>query len=585
MIPYERSIGSIFDDRYRIDKLIGVGGMAVVFEAFDLRENRVVAVKLLREEISRDVVSVRRFLNESIAVSYLNHPNIVRIFDVKVSDARKYIVMERVLGVTLKKFIETKKRLSHDLTASISAQVLEALVHAHERGIIHRDIKPQNILVQRDGTVKVTDFGIALLPDPDAEGAAPSDRAIGTVNYISPEQASAREVDARTDLYSLGVAMYEMITGVLPFEGKTPLEIAQKQVSEPPPPPSQLVPGMSPGLEEIILTAMQKNPDDRFSSAEEMLSYVRKVERNPRANLHIRTGRLEVTEGGKTKKRRHASFLKPSRYHEEKRSNLPIILGVSLAFLLVGLVTGYYVASDLFSKSALNFFKSDKTEEVTVGSYAGSPYDDLMQADLTMDGVSFDVTYEFSEETPAGTVMAQDPLPGAVRKEGNFTLHLTVSKGPEVTAMDNVTMKEYRAVKIDLLKRGYVVNVEKVESDVFDAGVILYSDPAAGEPLSPGQIVTLTVSRGVDITYVTVPDVRGMTSAEASAKIVEAGLRVGEISPGEPGETPDIVLSQSRTPGQVVPAGSYVGLTVTSSAAPAPEPAPDTPPADPAASG
>ena len=265
----DRYVGKLLDRRYRIRRVIGVGGMAVVFEATDLVMNRIVAVKMLKDEMSNDEVAVKRFINESKAVSMLSHPNIVKIFDVSVKGNLKYFVMERIEGITLKSYMHKKGALSTDEVLSYSEQVLKALEHAHAKGIVHRDIKPQNILLLKNGRVKVTDFGIAMLEDGDV---APSgDKAIGTVYYISPEQASGKEIDQRSDLYSLGVMMYEMATGALPFNADTPISVAMMQVREQPKAPTDIKPDIPKGLEQVILGAMEKTPERRFQNAEQML--------------------------------------------------------------------------------------------------------------------------------------------------------------------------------------------------------------------------------------------------------------------------------------------------------------------------
>ena len=251
MDAYQNYIGLVLDNRYRLKRLVGIGGMAMVFEADDLLKKTTVAVKILKEEFAADEVSVQRFINESKAVLMLSHPNIVKIFDVSVKGEYKYIVMEYIDGITLKAYMQRKGMLSVKETIAYSIQILRALEHAHLGGVVHRDIKPQNIMLLRSGQIKVTDFGIAKLPD--AKTLTATDKAIGTVYYISPEQAAGEKgIDRRTDLYSVGVLMYEMITGKLPFDGENPVSIALKQISEEPKPPR-----------ELRLDGLVMNPDER----------------------------------------------------------------------------------------------------------------------------------------------------------------------------------------------------------------------------------------------------------------------------------------------------------------------------------
>ena len=283
MENYERYVGAVLDNRYRIEKVIGIGGMAVVFKADDLLMRRPVAVKILKDEIARDEPSVKRFINESKAVSMLSHPNIVNIYDVSMKNAEKYIVMEYIEGITLKNYMTKKGVLSLREIIGYTEQILRALSHAHAKGIVHRDIKPQNIMLLKNGIVKVTDFGIAKLPN--AETVTMTDKAIGTVYYISPEQASGNAIDARSDIYSLGVMMYEMATGRLPFTADSPVSVALMQINEAATPPREINNHMPRGLEQIIERAIEKSPENRYQSADEMLRQLMKLKQDPTACL------------------------------------------------------------------------------------------------------------------------------------------------------------------------------------------------------------------------------------------------------------------------------------------------------------
>ena len=277
---YKDYVGTVLDERYLIDGLIGVGGMAIVFEARDtfINNNRV-AIKMLKNEVASDEIMVKRFKNESKAESMLKHRNIVDIHDVSVKGKDKYIVMEYVEGITLKNYLKGKNGpLSFDEITCYTRQILKALCVAHESGIIHRDIKPQNIMVLQNGLIKVMDFGIAKLPN--AETVTVSDKAIGTVYYMSPEQASGKRIDARSDIYSLGAMLYELATGELPFTGDSPLSVVLKQINEDPVPPREINRDIPVGLEQIILCAMSKKPQDRFQSAEIMLDFVKQLYKN-----------------------------------------------------------------------------------------------------------------------------------------------------------------------------------------------------------------------------------------------------------------------------------------------------------------
>lgn len=277
---YQKYIGTTLDNRYHIDELIGIGGMAVVFGATDtyINNNRV-AIKMLKVDVSTNETMVKRFKYESKAESMLKHRNIVAIHDVSVKGAEKYIVMEYVEGITLKNYLKGRNGpLNLNEIICYTKQILRALAIAHENHIIHRDIKPQNIMVLKSGLIKVMDFGIAKLPN--AETITVTDKAIGTVYYMSPEQANGRQIDARSDIYSLGAMLYELATGKLPFTGDTPLSVVMKQIGEDPIPPREINPSIPVGLEQIILCAMSKKPNDRFQSAEIMLNYLRQLEKD-----------------------------------------------------------------------------------------------------------------------------------------------------------------------------------------------------------------------------------------------------------------------------------------------------------------
>lgn len=537
MDAYQNYIGLVLDNRYRLKRLVGIGGMAMVFEADDLLKKTTVAVKILKEEFAADEVSVQRFINESKAVLMLSHPNIVKIFDVSVKGEYKYIVMEYIDGITLKAYMQRKGMLSVKETIAYSIQILRALEHAHLGGVVHRDIKPQNIMLLRSGQIKVTDFGIAKLPD--AKTLTATDKAIGTVYYISPEQAAGEKgIDRRTDLYSVGVLMYEMITGKLPFDGENPVSIALKQISEEPKPPRELNPDIPEGLEQIILFAMEKDKDKRFQTATQMIDLLKRVRENPGV-VFKQKNTPKKTSGGQG----------------GKSSMLPIIMGVASAFLLVALISAFTVVHDIFFGDTAN-----NTATIEVEQFVGRAYDDALQKELDKSSYRVKVDYAYSADTESGIVIAQTPKAGESRKgikgQKFADLTLTVSRGEEELYMDDYTYYDKRQAQIDLRGKGFVVTVSEDYSDVVPDGCVISTSPAAGEKVSAGATVILLVSKGEKIETTVVPNFVGTTSVDAYEILVKSDLRLGTIS-YRYDEYADygIIVEQSLSMGTTVPKG------------------------------
>lgn len=537
MDAYQNYIGLVLDNRYRLKRLVGIGGMAMVFEADDLLKKATVAVKILKEEFAADEVSVQRFINESKAVLMLSHPNIVKIFDVSVKGEYKYIVMEYIDGITLKAYMQRKGMLSVKETIAYSIQILRALEHAHLGGVVHRDIKPQNIMLLRSGQIKVTDFGIAKLPD--AKTLTATDKAIGTVYYISPEQAAGEKgIDRRTDLYSVGVLMYEMITGKLPFDGENPVSIALKQISEEPKPPHELNPDIPEGLEQIILFAMEKDKDKRFQTATQMIDLLKRVRENPGVVFKQKNTPKKASggQGGKS-------------------SMLPIIMGVASAFLLVALISAFTVVHDIFFGDTAN-----NTATIEVEQFVGRAYDDALQKELDKSSYRVKVDYAYSADTESGIVIAQTPKAGESRKgikgQKFADLTLTVSRGEEELYMDDYTYYDKRQAQIDLRGKGFVVTVSEDYSDVVPDGCVISTSPAAGEKVSAGATVILLVSKGEKIETTVVPNFVGTTSVDAYEILVRSDLRLGTIS-YRYDEYADygIIVEQSLSMGTTVPKG------------------------------
>lgn len=557
MDKYDKYVGQIFDRRYRIVRIIGVGGMAVVFEAVDTVMKRTVAVKMLKEEIAGDAQAVKRFINESRAVSMLSHPNIVSIYDVSVRDDLKYIVMERVDGITLKNYMNSRGPLPPKEIMNYTAQILRALDHAHSKGIIHRDIKPQNIMLLKNGKIKVTDFGIAKLPN--AETVTMTDKAIGTVYYISPEQASGKKIDPRSDIYSLGVVMYEMATGKLPFVADSPVSVALMQVNNQPRPPREILPSVPPGVEAMILTAMEKDPDKRFQSASVMLHYVLRLREDPGYNFKAHhsgsTAQIPVQRG---KGGRKAA-------KKQSRSMFPIIAAVVTAFMLVLITTGIVVL-----KNALDRSKESQGVTVSVPEYVGSVYNDELKKQIEDDGYfNIIVKEEFDADHEEGYILAQDPDEGTARKVKRGTqkadVKLTVCTGAGSFTLDDYSVVEYRTAKLEMQKKGLKVE----EYGEYDNTLIEYytlrTDPPAGSTVKRGDTVKIFYSLGPQIEYVTIPTFVGMTESDAITTLNSLGISYGKITYEKNDKYPKgQIIFQSKAVGSKVPVGvTEIDFTVS----------------------
>lgn len=557
MDKYDKYVGQIFDRRYRIVRIIGVGGMAVVFEAVDTVMKRTVAVKMLKEEIAGDAQAVKRFINESRAVSMLSHPNIVSIYDVSVRDDLKYIVMERVDGITLKNYMNSRGPLPPKEIMNYTAQILRALDHAHSKGIIHRDIKPQNIMLLKNGKIKVTDFGIAKLPN--AETVTMTDKAIGTVYYISPEQASGKKIDPRSDIYSLGVVMYEMATGKLPFVADSPVSVALMQVNNQPRPPREILPSVPPGVEAMILTAMEKDPDKRFQSASVMLHYVLRLREDPGYNFKAHhsgsTAQIPVQRG---KGGRKAA-------KKQSRSMFPIIAAVVTAFMLVLITTGIVVL-----KNALDRSKESQGVTVSVPEYVGSVYNDELKKQIEDEGYfNIIVKEEFDADHEEGYILAQDPDEGTARKVKRGTqkadVKLTVCTGAGSFTLDDYSVVEYRTAKLEMQKKGLKVE----EYGEYDNTLIEYytlrTDPPAGSTVKRGDTVKIFYSLGPQIEYVTIPTFVGMTESDAITTLNSLGISYGKITYEKNDKySKGQIIFQSKAVGSKVPVGvTEIDFTVS----------------------
>ena len=516
----ERYIGKTLDNRYEILEIIGTGGMAVVFKAKCHRLNRLVAVKMLKKDLSEDAEFRRKFHEESQSVAMLSHPNIMAVYDVSRGGDMDYIVMELLDGITLKQYMERRGKLDWRETLHFITQIMRGLSHAHSRNLIHRDIKPQNIMVLRDGTVKVTDFGIACL----SNGKNPSNEAIGSVHYISPEQAKGDYTDNRSDIYSAGVVLYEMLTGQLPFEGDNPVSVAIQHFSAIPLRLREVNADIPEALEQICMKAMATDRKKRYATADEMIADLEAFRKDPSLsfdykveNLRDRSGEEEPTRPipnvsvAKNKPSRRA---KPVEDDDDDDYGPPRwwswLKGLIILAVLVGI--GYYAATNLY-EGVLNSFTPAAPTEYSVPRVIGLTLEEAM-ALPEVDGIFtiVDTYYEYNSEFPKGTIISQSPEEGRSKKAadgGLIPITVTVSRGETSGSMPDLIGEEVRAAKLRLnqskdlakLNLNIVVEEESEYHDEIPAGCIMRTDPIAGTTLTEGETVTLYLSKGPEIIY------------------------------------------------------------------------------------
>ncbi|MCD7742615.1 MAG: Stk1 family PASTA domain-containing Ser/Thr kinase [Ruminococcus sp.] len=526
-------IGMKLDNRYEITEQIGSGGMADVYKAVDLEEDRIVAVKILRDEFSQNEDFLRRFRNESKAIAVLSHPNIVKIYDVGLTDETKFIVMEYIDGITLKDFMEQQGVLRWKDALFFVTQILRALQHAHDKGIVHRDIKPQNIMLYEDGTIKVMDFGIARFSRVD--GKTMSDKTVGSVHYISPEQARGDITDERSDIYSVGVMMYEMLTGKKPYDADTPVAIALKHMQEECVPPREIMPSVPDALEEIVLHAMEKDPTRRYQSAADMIKDIDTFKLDPTVIFGY-TDPNYVPQATQEATRYYNPLInsqnseaevieEPEEEDDEDEDDddednhhrsyvVPIMLAVTVAVVIVAsLVIAYYAISN-FGPSATH------TGNVEIPNFVGQ---NIVQVEQEWgDKLTFEKEEEYSNEYDEGVIMSQDQTGKTVRE--GYTLKVTVSKGQRLITVPNMVDKTEEVARSELTSAGFVPVRVEMHSDEVAEGLVIKTEPEAGSEYPEGKEVQYYVSQGPVETQIKVPDVTGLTQSKAIAALKESKL-------------------------------------------------------------
>lgn len=538
----DKYIGKMLDERYEILEIIGEGGMAVVYRALDRRLNRYVAVKIMRDDMASDEEFRRRFCTESHAVAMLSHPNIVAVYDVSHNDNVEYIVMELVDGITLKQYMERKGVVAWKEVVHFTKQISKALAHAHERGIIHRDIKPQNIMLLRDGTIKVGDFGIAALENEVYEN---NGEAIGSIHYIAPEQARGECPDARSDIYSLGVVMYEMLTGELPFNGNTLGEIAVQHMNAKPVPPRDKNPAVPTELERITLKAMNADLNARYQSANALLGDLEAFIHTP---VNVQGEIEEDYENPDVKPVRSSTELSKERYRMRRRRS-GVVSFMSGTFGLLVLAIGLFVF-------LWNFWLRDvfsPAERIPLPNFVGSNYDAVIGNTELSSTYKFNVIYVSDDSSAPGTIINQDPAAGRsmMVTPSGIEVDITVNAGSSQIVVPNVTNTDYREAMRNLRAAGFNVEIENAASDSYTKDYVIASIPAPGDSASAGDTVTITVSAGPEILYVSMPNLVGSTEESAISKIESSNLSYGGsdrvVSDYEPGTVIDQSISASES--------------------------------------
>ncbi len=550
----DKYIGKMLDDRYEILEVIGEGGMAIVYRALDHRLNRDVAVKIMRDEMAADEEFRRRFCTESHAVAMLSHPNIVAVYDVSHNDNVEYIVMELVDGITLKQYIERKGVVAWKEVVHFTKQISKALAHAHERGIIHRDIKPQNIMLLRDGTIKVGDFGIAALENEVYEN---NGEAIGSIHYIAPEQARGECPDARSDIYSLGVMMYEMLTGGLPFTGNTLGEIAVQHMNAKPVPPHEKNPEIPLELERITLKAMSAELSERYQSANELLSDLEAFIHTP---VTI-DGESADYENPDVKPVRSSTELSRERYRlRRRRSGVVSFMSGTFGLLVLAVALFAFLwnfwLKDVFSPA----------ERIALPNFEGSNYESIINNTELSSMYKFNVIYISDDSVEPGIVISQSPAAGRsmMVTPSGIEVDLTVNAGVSLTSVPDVLNTDYRDAMRNLRAAGFNVEIENAASDSYTKDYVIATSPVAGEQLSSGSTVYITVSAGPEIQYVSMPNLVGSTEDSAISRIESSNLSYGGsdrvVSDYEAGT----VIDQSISSSESVAEHTKVYLTVSS---------------------
>lgn len=558
----ENYIGKRLTGRYELLKLIGSGGMANVYEAKDLLENKIVAIKLLKEEYLTNEEFVRRFRNESKVIAVLDHPNVVKVYDVNFTGAEQYIVMEYIDGITLRQYISHQKRLRWKDAVHFVTQILRALEHAHENGVIHRDIKSQNIMLLRDGTIKVMDFGIARFARENIRSM--DDRAIGSVHYISPEQACGEESDEKSDLYSVGVILYEMLTGQVPFDGDTPEQIAMKHIHNRPTPISALAPDVPTGLCEIAEKAMQKDKNLRYRSAAEMLAAIEKFKQNPNIVFEYK---YMPEEPDSVKYARSVSTIQaedsgeaPQDEAEEDSGEQIIVKRSPTILVLAGIAAACVITAVLVLLGFFYYGSGDEVEDVVMPQLVGMDFDQAREMEECKNFYFVVIENELTEY-PKGQIYYQSIEPG-IKVKANRRVQVKVSAGIDVLEVPDLTGYYVGEAEDALFELGLDYTVRTVEDSSVEADRVIRTDPPAGQEVEQSTQIIIYVSRAQATTSVKVPRLVGYDLETAREKLAALDLNV-EVEEVDSEEAPGTVVEQSLPQNEYAESGSTITLRVS----------------------
>jgi len=577
--------GKLIGNRYEVIQKIGTGGMATVYKAKCILLKRFVAVKVLKPEFTNDEEFVKRFRVEAQAAASLSHPNIVSIYDVGKDDNVHYIVMEYIDGITLKEYIKTNGPLPWKEAVNIAAQICSAMDHAHRNHIIHRDIKPHNIILTKDGIAKVTDFGIARAVD--SSTITMVGNTMGSVHYSSPEQARGGFIDEKSDIYSLGIALYEMTTGKVPFDGESPVAVALMQLQEEPKPPAVRNPDIPSGLNDIIMKAIRKDPSQRYQSAAHMLSDLNLVLRQPYADFAepisyndsptIKIGSFSEKIASKSDKQNQNDYWKrendmkknsiveeEENQNEKKKDKLTLWLAVITSIFLVGIFA--FISYKLLMPSLF------PDENFIVGNYVGKNIEDVRN-ELKDSGIVVKENRVFDDNYNKNIIIAQSIEPGQPIKRGSMTtLVLDVSDGPEMITIPDLRGADYRVAEGDLKKLGLVVKIQEEFSDKIGKDLVVRTEPEKDQKVRKGETVVIFRSLGPELRTVIVPKLIDLTRDEARRLILDNGLTVGSFFPKDVVSEVAKVVKQEPQAGETVPEGTKVDLYFEDAEANTPQP-------------